>query len=61
MEDQVRKLELGRGMKGLGGLPGQVLDEFTGGNGGSGEQKSCGYKDKITQISNIFNVILQAP
>ncbi len=52
-------LELGRRMKGLGGLPSQAPDEFTGGNGASGEQKSCGCKDKMTRISNIFSVILQ--
>lgn len=40
--------------KGLGELPSQ--DEFTGGKGSSGEQKSCACKDKITQISNIFSV-----
>lgn len=49
-------LELARRMKGLAGPLSQ--DEFTGGNGASGEQKSCRCKDKVTQISNMFSVIL---
>lgn len=47
LEAQVRILELGRRLKGLGALPNQVWDEFTGGNGASGEQKSCRWKEKV--------------
>jgi len=36
---QARMLEFGRRRKGLGALVSQ--DELTGGNGASGEQKSC--------------------
>lgn len=57
LEAQVRMLEFGRRTKGPGGVLSQ--DEFTGGNGASGEQKSCRFKDKVTQISNVFSVILQ--
>lgn len=51
-------LELDRRVKGLGGMPSQAPDEFSGGNGASGEQKSCRCKDKMTGISNVFSVIL---
>ena len=60
LKAQVRMLELDRTVKGLGGPLSQTLDEFTGGNGASGEQKSCRCKDKMNLKSNIFRVILQS-
>lgn len=51
LEAQARALELGSRTKGLGGLPGQLLDAFAEGNGASGAQNSCRvqYKRITTQ------------
>ena len=41
LEAQARRLEFGWGMKGPEGLADHNPDEFKGGKGASGEQKSC--------------------
>lgn len=41
LEAQARRLEFGCGTKGPEGLADHTPDEFTGGKGASGEQKSC--------------------
>lgn len=41
LEAQARRLEFGCGTKGPEGFADHAPDEFTGGKGSSGEQKSC--------------------